>query len=472
MAILLAYGDATGDTDGVVDLTNEKFEAPLSMLLPNGWAWPPDDAVRKTLIRAITREYSRQAIRGDKLLNRELNPATTFECLTDWEESYGLPDCAQPTTLEGRRAAIAAKVLAQAGHSQTLEFWTELFAKVGYELEYIVGGEDAMTCEDDCEDVLFEDEVVYLWSLVTQHGLEDALLECLIGHNSWIGTYPILHFAWEVENLGLPTIYGIACTPGGYIAGVGSIGVKIYSSDLGGPWGVVGGPLLDLYAVCAVGETLVAVGDSAIDAVFSTDGGASWSSSFGFAAPTLYGISRGPFADQVVVAVGVTGAMWRSTDAGLFWGPLPTITPTKTLYAVTRCTGTMIAVGEGGTVLRSVDNGITWVLVAAGITIDLRAVSAWENVVIAVGEEIWRSEDSGLTWTNLTTGGFLLPQLRAITSSPTGRWIAGGTSGFMMSSPDGIEFFEEVVGANEIYAACAYTPGGRAVLAGDRITLE
>ena len=52
---------------GILDVVSDKYKAPLSMLLPNGPAWPRDDATLQLLIEALTLEYSRIAIRSAKL---------------------------------------------------------------------------------------------------------------------------------------------------------------------------------------------------------------------------------------------------------------------------------------------------------------------------------------------------------------------------------------------------------------------
>lgn len=461
-------GGAVDSGGGVLDVVNDRFERPLDMLLPNGPAWPRDDETLRTLITALTVEFSRLAVRQGKLA-RELDPATTFECLADWEESYGLPDCADPVTLAGRRAAIAAKLLAQTGHDQSLTFWTELLAAIGYVLQYVANGLQAMTCTDGCMDALFDEEWHFVWSIIVDHGLEDALLECLVAHNALIGTYPIVHYPWEATDPALgATMFGLACSGQGYLVAVGAGGFAAYT----GPdfsWTSVLASAADILAVCAVDEVFLAVG-AAPNILQSKTHGASWSPSV-VAVGTLRGISRGPEMDSVAVAVGDAGEMWRTDDSGLSWLGLLAVTA-HDLMAVTRCTGAMVAVGENGVVLRSTDNGATWSVIAAGITEAMRSVTAWESTVVAVGNEIWRSADAGLTWTMVDSG--LADTLYAVTSAPTGRWTACGSGGLIMQSDDDGATWETKTSQTtaDLLAACAYLPRGFAVLIGDRFVVE
>lgn len=469
MAVYEMYGLGLAGEAGYLEVTTDRFEAPLALLLPNGPAWPRDDETLQTLVTALTVEFSRLAVRENKL-DRETNPAMTFECVTDWEESYGLPDCAQPATLAGRRAAIAAKLLAQTGHDQSQAYWEDLFKALGYTLTYVINGKAALTCVDGCMDELLDEEWTFTWSLIADHGDDDALLECVVSHQALIGTYPIVHYPWSTFGMMLPALRGVACTPQGYIAAVGDSGVSLYTGTDLETWSVAASAPDTLLAVCAVSETLIAVGALACEAQVSIDGGATWTQNPTGQSSTLYGVSRGPAGDDVAVAVGKAGEMFRSADAGSTWAPLAVLTG-EDLLAVTRCTGAMVAVGTAGVVLRSTDNGATWAVIAAGILVNLLAVTAWASTVIAVGNEVWRSDDAGATWTKVydPTG-----TLAAVTSSPAERWTACGAGGLIVQSrDDGVTWTPQTSPTtDELFCACAYLPGGRAVLIGDKFVLE
>lgn len=466
MAFHDLHGQTAGSCAAPLDVTNRRFEAPLAMLLPNGPAWPRDDPTLKRLVAALTTEFSRQAVRAAKL-DRELNPATTFETLTDWEESYGLPDCAQPETLEARRAALAAKLLAQTGHDQSLAFWTDLFGKLGYLIKYIDHGPYAMTCMDDCMDVLADESWVFVWSIAVEHGLDDALLECLVAHNSIIGTLPLLHYPWTPVALPEPIDFaGVASSDKGYTVAVGGNKI-VYAGASLGSWDLAATQAEDLYAVCAVGSIFVAVGVNSTVAVRSTDDGATWSAATPFAAPELYAISRGPLDDLVAVAVGEDGQIWRTDDAGATY--TEEASPTSAyLLGVCCCTGAMVAVGAGGVVLRSTANGTAWSIVAAGITDDLFAVGGRLAVVVAVGEKggIWRSDDAGASWTKIPSPTAVV--LLTVAGSSTGRWVAAGEDGVILQSLDGGLTWELQASptASDLRGSCTHHPDGQLVVVG------
>ena len=468
MAFHDLHGKTSGAVAGAVDITSRAFEAMLAMLLPNGPAWPREDATLRKLVAANAVEFSRLARRGVQL-DRELNPATTFETVADWEASYGLPDCAQPVTLEARRVAIAAKLLAQTGHDQSPDFWQELLKALGYLLHYVVKGQAGMTCIDDCMDVLFDDSWVFVWQLAVNPGLDAALLACVVEHNALVATDPIIHYLWTPVAVPEPIDFAaIACTNKGYTAAAGGVRVLFAGPDIDNTlgWYVAASQPENIHGICAVNNVLIAVGVAGSNTLRSLDGGATWTSS-PIASGELWGVSRGPAADNVAVAVGEDGQMWRTTNAGLAWTSLLPVTAAL-LFAVTRCIGAMIAVGSNGVIIRGTNNGLTWAVIPAGVSGTLYGVSAWLMTVIAVGASgrIWRSSDAGATWSPCVspTGS----NLYAVTSSPTGRWTACGASGTIVQSlDDGKTWVLQVSPVTEtLRGATAHIPTGRAILVG------
>ena len=471
MAAVNLYGQAASADQAVLDCTHRRLDFVVSELLPRGRAWDREDPVLQALVSAEATELSRVDHRGRTLIEDELHPLRTFELLPEWEKAYGLPDCGQPTTLEGRRSALAAKLLSQAGHDQSLTYWTHLLSTLQYTLDFLSSGPGPMTCIDECTDVLFDEQWTFVWTVAVAHGYDDALLECAVRRNAWIGTLPVVHYLWTAEASGFAeALYAVACTPQGYVASVGSSGRRIYAGVDLTAWTASSSAASSIYAVCAHGDVLLAVGNAAVEFMRSTDNGASWSQVV-TAAPTMYGISRGPLADLVVVAVGSGGAIWRSSSVGAAWTAMtsPTV---QNLYAVTRVSGALVAVGQGGTILRSSDNGVTWVPVVTTITATLLGVSAWMNVVVAVGEAgaIARSADGGLTWTLVDQ---VKATLRAVTASITGRWAACGDGGLIVYSLDGgvTWTLQDSPTTEALYGACSYTPGGRILFVGNNGTI-
>ncbi len=471
MAIVDAVGVTSGGVLAIVDVTHRSFDPIVAELLPRGRAWDREDLVLQKLVRAEATELSRVDRSGNNLL-AELDPRTTFDCITDWELSYGLPECAAPDTLEARRAAVLAKLLAQAGHGQDIGYWTDLLMKLGYYLHWHAKGKLAMTCTDGCMGEITDEAWQFVWQVAVDSGLDDALLECLVAHNAQIETVPIVHYLWTLVDLQIGNaLLGVACTGQGYIAAVGAGGLRVYTGVDLDAWSLAAFAPSHINAVCAIGEVLLAVGAATVDALRSLDGGATWTQ-IAFVGPTLYGISRGDEGGQVAVAVGAGGACWRTTNLGTGWTELAPQTA-ATLRAITRCTGAMVAVGDSGVIVRGTNNGLTWALVVTSATNAFYGVGAWKLVVVAVGDagQMWRSVDAGQTWSQLPT--VTKSTLRAVAASPSGRWTACGDGGSILQSLDqGLTWTEQVSPTTEtLFGACAYLPGGRTVLVGGTATV-
>lgn len=458
-----------GGEEGLVDVTHRAFEPVMRDLLPRGAVWDREDPVLRDLVAGDATELSR-VDRSCRNLLAELDPHTTFDCIEDWELSYGLPECAAPDTLEARRAAVLAKLLAQAGHDQSLQYWTDLLKELGYELHFVLKGKKVMTCLGDCMDELFTDPWEAVWELAVAHGLDDALLECTVAHNALIETVPIVHYLWDaVDPEYTVDLFGVATTNNGYTAAVGKNGKILYCDgpiDAAGSWHQAPLQAEDMFAVCAVNTVLLAAGINPVNMIRSVDGGAHWTST-PIASDELYGLSRGYLGNDVAVAVGENGRIWRTADAGLSW--IEMVSPTASvLNAVTRCQGALVGVGESGAVVRSTNNGTTWSLVA-GISDHLYGVAGWLQVVIAVGAngKIWRSANAGANWSLQASP--TTTTLRCVTGSPSGRWVAAGDGGVIVQSLDGgvTWSLQASPTTSPIRGANYHIPSGRALLVGD-----
>ncbi len=478
MAIVDRHGHAEAGAPGQGDVTNADFESPLAMLLPNGPAWPREDATLRTLVRAIATELSRLKIRERKL-DRETDPATTFECVTDWEESYGLPDCAQPETLEARRAAIAAKLLAQTGHDQSEAYWTDLFKKLGYAIWWLATGKAAMTCIDDCLDELTDEQWIFVWEVAIDHGLDDALLACIVEHNALIETFPILHYLWTPVVVPEPaSLWGVASTSDGYTVAVGQAAKILragadYAKPDGSGW-ALGTPdpddQEDLYAVAAIGTVLVACGGNPTNFYRSIDHGATWLSS-NDDTEQMAAICQG-FGLGVALAAGESGVVWRSVDYGATWALATAITGAPNVRGLTVCgdgltVGVVLAVAENGHIYRTPNSGTSWTDVHTAPAV-LCGVGAWEMVAVAVGEggAIARSVDGGATWAAVTSP--TTANLRAVVGTPVGRWTACGDGGVILQSVDnGVTWAVQTTPTTEnLRAITRHIPSNRAVIVG------
>ena len=131
-------------------------------------------------------------------------------------------------------------------------------------------------------------------------------------------------------------------------------------------------------------------------------------------------------------AVGDTGTILKSTDAGATWTPLTSGT-SNTLHGVYFLDLNQgVAVGDSGTILRTTDGGATWQSVASGVEDSLRSVSFNGTNGICGGDsqDILYSTDSGASWqigqSGFFGGGFPGAQML----SPTVGFVAGQNSIF------------------------------------------
>ncbi len=113
----------------------EEYASLLRDLLPPGLAFrrEPGTQLEQVLLGAAE-EFSRVEARADSLAD-EVNPASTTELLSDWERAAGLPDrCAGvlEDTLQGRRAALLAKLTSIGG--QSISYFVSFAASLGYQV--------------------------------------------------------------------------------------------------------------------------------------------------------------------------------------------------------------------------------------------------------------------------------------------------------------------------------------------------
>lgn len=419
-----------------VDVVHYRYAKVLADLLPPGRALTRrEGTVLGKLLKALGMDLSRAQRRSRRFL-ADCNPATSLAALEWWEILLGLPDCEVPVTIEDRRIVAAAKYAAAAGHDQSLAFWTELFAKLGYDFVLFKFSDYLMTCEDDCDDPLVDEQWLLLLWFIVEHGEQDGLLECRVAAEQLLGIALQLHYHWDVIELegAALALYGVAVSSAGAMVAVGDDGMVLTSHWTLAEWTVRTPPTADkLFAVAAIDTVLVAVGEPA--AFYrSIDNGVNWDE-IAYGSEEKYGVARGPEDDEVVVAVGDSDAIYRSDDAGLTWADVTSPTAGVSLKAVTACAGAMVAVGEGGNIIRSTNNGETWTSMTSPTTTRLWAVDGRGAHIVAVGDDgvVVRSQDAGATWTLWTSG--TAADLFAITGNWDGEWFAGGAGGVILAAP-------------------------------------
>lgn len=124
--------------------------------------------------------------------------------------------------------------------------------------------------------------------------------------------------------------------------------------------------------------------------------------------------------DQQAIAVGKTGTILKSTDAGVVWGKINHGLTTSELWAVQFPTSTTgYVAGDGGTVLKSTDGGTTWINISAnlpsnvrgtGILLGMNFKDANNGFIIGNPGLILQTIDGGATWysrNSVTTDGYL-----------------------------------------------------------------
>jgi len=139
-------------------------------------------------------------------------------------------------------------------------------------------------------------------------------------------------------------------------------------------------------------------------------------------------------SDSEYVAVGNSGAVYRSTD-GKNWTNRSISGQSNRFNGVTYGPNGFVAVGNGGIIYTS-DDGINWVARASGTTNNLLAVAASDSGYVAVGDlsaTVLQSTD-GISWTTRS-----IPQsatYACVAASEDGIFVAAtsSTSGYVIRS--------------------------------------
>jgi photosystem II stability/assembly factor-like uncharacterized protein len=186
-------------------------------------------------------------------------------------------------------------------------------------------------------------------------------------------------------------------------------------------WAAVSAPMPGRFLLQGIwmadASTGLAVGGSGT-ILRSADAGASWAVVRTGLEPWLNAVGgAGPLA----VAVGDNGRILRSDDSGVNWVPVPSGTGLHLFGVWAADPATLIAVGEDGLILRSADAGLTWTAVRSGGGQTLRDVSGVRSTLVAVGAggTILRSTDRGASW---------LPLRSDVDGTLLGIWMADARS--------------------------------------------
>lgn len=186
------------------------------------------------------------------------------------------------------------------------------------------------------------------------------------------------------------------------------------------------------------GDVLLAVGGSGT-ILRSTDRGANWNGRY---APVNEALLDVAFAGtSVAVAVGNRGAIVRSTDGGQNWSNVSVDSRYALASVVFRDTQSGFAAGfdtsaaNAGALLRTSDGGLTWTPVSIGTQPALSAVRSGAAGVFAIGHQrVLRSADFGATWQSIDLPALQFPNAALAISGTT--VLAMGSNGSAVRSTD------------------------------------
>jgi uncharacterized protein YmfQ (DUF2313 family) len=142
------------------------FLAQFQRLLPRGRVWQRGWGARQaeallTLMPTWVRLHGRaNTLIGDAF------PCSTFELLPEWEASLGLPDecIGALDTIQQRQAAVCSKFTARGGQSE--QYFIDLAAAAGYEIEAILDFAPFRVSIDSVGEPLNGEEWAYAWVVI------------------------------------------------------------------------------------------------------------------------------------------------------------------------------------------------------------------------------------------------------------------------------------------------------------------
>jgi photosystem II stability/assembly factor-like uncharacterized protein len=207
-----------------------------------------------------------------------------------------------------------------------------------------------------------------------------------------------------------------------------------------------------LFSVQYTSSTIVyAIGESG-DILKSTDAGATW---VVLSPPTirdLYGISF--ISPTTGWVAGSSGTILATTDGGSTWAP-ETSGTNVTLYAIHFKTSLIgWAAGTNGTILKTTNGGSTWTSQVSGTTQALYSInfaSASVGWVVGAFGTILRTVNGGASW-SLQPSGTVLSLFGVQFASFLNGWAVGSYGEILRSTNGGISWFEQASGTyNDLY---------------------
>lgn len=241
--------------------------------------------------------------------------------------------------------------------------------------------------------------------------------------------------------------------------GAGSPAIQATPRLAGATWstGTALGATTILHGV-AYGGVFVAAGTTGTSsALFSSADGKTWSTLTNPTTATNFNAVTYDSLNANYLSAGQNGTVIALTPASSSLGTTQTIgTTTNELFAITNNgAGFIVATGASGTIITRNASG-TWTLPAATIitptiatSITLNGVAYGNSTFVAVGTAgtVLRSPD-GINWTSATSG---TNNLMGVTYGlEAGVFVAVGVSGTVLTSPDGITWTPKLTATTTI----------------------
>lgn len=230
-----------------------------------------------------------------------------------------------------------------------------------------------------------------------------------------------------------------------------------------------------LYGLCLDGQQGIAVGNSGL-VLESSDAGKTWSPGQAFSESALLDVSCGAGSTLIVAQ---QGGIFRSQDGA--FAAVDSGTESRLLAVDSNSDGVAFAVGGFGTILRSTDDGVSWELLPVDweailndfVEPHLYAVDVSAGGVITIVGEfelVLRSTDGGESWETAHKGE---ASLFGLTVNADGNGFAVGQNGRVIRTGDGGITWSEVPTPTEgILLNVWSSPGGDVLISGIRNLLR
>ena len=211
------------------------------------------------------------------------------------------------------------------------------------------------------------------------------------------------------------------------------------SEDAGRTWKRVLTSNTFLNDVSVSGKNAVAVGTNII--FVSTDGGGSWLPAPGRVPNKTYRFVS-HLTDDIVVAAGIGGSLFKSTDGGITWVEFSqgSFIETPNDIAFFDNKNGVVALGNPTEVYWTNDAGDTWSQRAsfgAGEIGNIDILDDETGYAILTTGQVHKTENAGKSWAFDTAVPPELSVIKSIDTSDPANWVAVGAHGFVSQSPNG-----------------------------------